>query len=127
MEMTNKPSYFLLLTELAKQPWYVKESMHRPFEGFLLRVANSYNKVPYHGLTHGLDVAYVLILLTQSLYLFLNECRMKEYLQLANAEYMFMLVAGFCHDVGHEGLRNSFYTKTKHKMSLSYYGKSSLM
>lgn len=39
---------------------------------------------------------------------------MKEYLQLCNCEYMFMLLAAFAHDMGHEGFRNSYYTKTRH-------------
>jgi hypothetical protein len=58
--MQKGPSYILILTEIERAKCFELKSLP-VIEGFLCDIANHYNNVPYHNLTHGLDVAHVLL------------------------------------------------------------------
>merc|ERR1719387_1572006 len=45
---------------------------------------------------------------------------------LDTEEVCAILVAGMCHDVGHEGLNNDFYIKVKHHLAIRYNDESVL-
>lgn len=85
---------------------------------FLVDVCNNYSKKnPYHNFRHAFDV-------TQTIYLMLTNCNAASY--LSYHEILAILIAGMVHDLGHQGLNNSFLIATGSPLAMTYNDKSVL-
>jgi cAMP-specific phosphodiesterase len=73
-------------------------------ERFFICCKKKYRMVPYHSVTHAFDV-------TQTLYLYLYQCGVKE--KLTEFEAFILMVSGVLHDIDHMGLNNSFHFKAE--------------
>ncbi|KAL8447358.1 hypothetical protein Emed_004462 [Eimeria media] len=86
-----------LLSRVASD-WGCDEVVLR---SFLVKIDELYQKQPYHNAKHGTLVAHTMSLLCRSLGIF----REMNALGVGTC-----LVAGLCHDVGHPGRNNNFFT-----------------
>ncbi|KAL8440002.1 hypothetical protein Efla_004918 [Eimeria flavescens] len=78
---------------------------------FLWAVQLMYQPTIYHGHMHGAQVAHNVVWLARTLDL--TDI-------LSPPELVSLVVAALCHDVGHEGRNNAFYTVTNHPLSIIY-------
>ncbi|KAL8449829.1 hypothetical protein Emed_002792 [Eimeria media] len=78
---------------------------------FLWAVQLMYQPTMYHGHMHGAQVAHNVLWLARTLDL--TDI-------LTPPELVSLTVAALCHDVGHEGRNNAFYTSTNHPLSIIY-------
>ncbi|KAL8453503.1 hypothetical protein Emag_001876 [Eimeria magna] len=86
-----------LLSRVASD-WGCEEGVLR---NFLVKIDELYQEQPYHNAKHGTLVAHTMSLLCRSLGIF----REMNALGVGTC-----LVAGLCHDVGHPGRNNNFFT-----------------
>ena len=71
--------------------------------GFLDRVVTTYRQdVPYHNDIHGADIM-------QMAYYMLSKCGLQQRLDLNKLDTLSFLMAAVCHDLGHDGLTNSYH------------------
>ncbi|KAL8271958.1 hypothetical protein Esti_004082 [Eimeria stiedai] len=78
---------------------------------FLWVVQLMYQPTMYHGHMHGAQVAHNVLWLARTLNL--TDI-------LTPPELVSLTVAALCHDVGHQGRNNAFYTMTNHPLSIIY-------
>ena len=76
---------------------------------FLKNITKLYNKVSYHNVTHAFDVMTVPPPHIQSLDQYLQRYDWKTILSITEHKRIYMLIAAYAHDSGHEGLTNAFY------------------
>jgi cAMP-specific phosphodiesterase 4 len=87
------------------------------FSQFHEKVKKGYNDLPYHNYRHAIDVTYTV---TRMIDITMG------YKWLTEVDQFAMLIAAFCHDVGHPGVNNPFLVETMHDMALRYNDKSPL-
>jgi hypothetical protein len=73
---------------------------------FLRAVESNYNPNPYHNALHGADAAL-------ALYYMLTTGKMQEVAKLSDLQVLAGLVAGLCHDLGHEGVNNQVCVESR--------------
>lgn len=84
---------------------------------FIFIVRNQYFKNPYHNFTHAVDVL-------QSVYYFIIQLRKK--ITVSPWDTLGLLLAAFCHDIGHPGCNNYFMNTAETTLSTIFIGKSVL-
>ena len=79
---------------------------------FLEKIQQSYRQdVQYHNDLHGVDVA-------QMGFYFIKHCQLHEILNLNMLDCLSFIIAGVCHDVGHDGLTNSYHSNAVTKRAI---------
>ncbi|KAI9282340.1 hypothetical protein BY458DRAFT_449669 [Sporodiniella umbellata] len=81
------------------------------FLEFLMDVEKRYNDNPYHSFYHSVDVVMVI-------YHFLECYDVSNY--LTRIDILILVVAAFCHDVGHPGMNNQFEVAVRSKLAREY-------
>lgn len=81
------------------------------FINFLWAVQLMYQPALYHSHMHGAQVAHSVLWLARTLEL--TDI-------LSPPELVSLIVASLCHDIGHQGRNNAFYTVTTHPLSIIY-------
>lgn len=91
------------------------------FFKFILRVQDRYNPsfIEYHNKTHGTDVC-------QTIYYFLNGCKLEKICSVSDLEYGGILIATACHDFEHFGFNNPFLIESRLEWAIEYNDKSPL-
>ena len=75
-------------------------------------MTNTYKReVEYHNDLHGSDVM-------QAGYFMLTTCKLKETLKLGSLDCLSFLMAGVCHDLGHDGFTNSYHVNAITKRAI---------
>jgi hypothetical protein len=70
---------------------------------FLSRIYKTYRQdITYHNDLHGADV------MQMALYM-LTTCGLRETLRLNKLDCLSMMIAGACHDLGHDGFTNGYH------------------
>ena len=70
---------------------------------FLNKVSYSYhNKITYHNDLHGADVMHMA-------YYMMTKGNLATSIHMREIDQLSMLIAGACHDLGHDGLTNSYH------------------
>ena len=83
----------------------------------LLEMSRSYNELPYHNLTHAVDVMQFVS------YLIENQCCKDLLMPL---DRLSLLLSAFGHDMGHRGLNNAFLRASEDKLIEKVGSKSPL-
>ena len=87
---------------------------------FVKEIKENYTKKAiYHTEKHGLDML-------QTLAIYISKTNLISNLDLNNIDILSLLVAGLCHDVGHEGYNNDYQIKMSTDLSITYNDKSIL-
>ena len=87
---------------------------------FVKEIKENYTKKAiYHTEKHGLDML-------QTLAIYISKTNLINNLDLNNIDILSLLVAGLCHDVGHEGYNNDYQIKMSTDLSITYNDKSIL-
>jgi len=87
------------------------------FEVFMDKVKPQYMDVPYHCYPHAVDVLH-------TVWRLMNKAMAGRWLN--EAEQYGLLVAAYCHDLGHFGKTNPFLVESENEMALRYNDKSPL-
>mmetsp|Transcript_91606 Transcript_91606/g.142943 ORF Transcript_91606/g.142943 Transcript_91606/m.142943 type:complete len:977 (+) Transcript_91606:52-2982(+) len=102
-----------MLGQMAVHP-HVDEGVFRCFQDY---VAKAYFDAPYHNYFHACDVSFTVFRL-------LCETHSQDWLPAI--DIYALLIAAYCHDVGHQGRTNPFLVETGHELALRYNDKSPL-
>merc|ERR1719375_315516 len=86
-------------------------------KGYIKCVCLKYTNNPYHNWTHG----YTVMAWSGEM---IRNASISSLLD--TEETCALMVAGMCHDVGHEGLNSDFYIKVKHDLAIRYNDESVL-
>lgn len=90
-------------------------------ENFCNVIKNGYDKKPqYHNEIHGVDVGH-------TLYSFMIHSKFFEKsLKFSKINILSIILAGFCHDIGHPGYNNAFHMNSLSSFSVTYNDRSVL-
>jgi len=90
-------------------------------KSFLRKVGQKYNNVEYHNFHHAFSVAQF----TAALY---KQCIVDTTeIKTSMGKTMFAsMIAVICHDVGHDGLNNTFHVNSKSPLAKTYFNQSPL-
>lgn len=81
---------------------------------FLHEIQSGYIKeVPYHNDLHGIDVAHMA-------HLMLIQGHLVHLLELEKIDVLAFLIAGMCHDLGHDGFTNGYHVNTLSERAIRY-------
>lgn len=73
---------------------------------FLHKIQSTYKEdIQYHNDLHGADVMHMC-------YYFLKKTRLVVWMDLSELDVLSMLIAGVCHDLGHDGFTNGYHVNT---------------
>jgi cAMP-specific phosphodiesterase 4 len=87
------------------------------FQNFFDEVRRGYNDEPYHNFPHACDVLH-------TVYRLVSETKGVRW--LSDLSLYAILVAGLCHDLGHQGKTNPYLIETRHELALRYNDNSPL-
>jgi hypothetical protein len=87
------------------------------FQTFFDKAMEGYSDQPYHNATHACDVFHTVYRLM---------CETHALLWVSPVETYGLMVAGICHDLGHQGKTNQYLVETQHEWALNYNDKSPL-
>lgn len=90
-------------------------------ENFCNVIKNGYDKKPkYHNEIHGVDVGH-------TLYSFITHSKnFEQSLKFTKVNILSMILAAFCHDIGHPGYNNAFHMNSLSSFSITYNDRSVL-
>lgn len=89
------------------------------FRKFVSKITEGYDRknVVYHNDLHATDV-------TQTLFVMMEKGSIYYKCNLLEIDYIAVLVAALCHDYKHPGIGNPYIINSKHKIAMSFNGKS---
>ncbi|CAI2387561.1 unnamed protein product [Moneuplotes crassus] len=83
------------------------------YTNFILEVQRNYNEVAYHNKCHGADVCRLS-------YYYATTHGLMEKAKLSDLDLATLIIGGSVHDLGHQGVNNSFLIETQHSWALKY-------
>eukprot|EP00931_Biecheleriopsis_adriatica_P048556 TRINITY_DN28063_c0_g1_i1.p1 TRINITY_DN28063_c0_g1~~TRINITY_DN28063_c0_g1_i1.p1 ORF type:complete len:813 (+),score=168.30 TRINITY_DN28063_c0_g1_i1:185-2623(+) len=101
-------------SEFGLAPEFATDSV---FFNFMARVKPQYTNVPYHCYPHACDVLHAVWRIM---------CKTGCKFWVSKAEQYALLIAAYCHDLGHFGKTNPFLVEAEHEMAIRYNDKSPL-
>jgi len=106
--------HMFLSSQFGLAPHFAK---HGVFQNFMTEVHAGYKDVPYHCYAHACDVLH-------TVYRFMCLSRSGQW--MSKMDQYGLLIAAYCHDLGHFGKSNAFLVETDDPLAIRYNDRSPL-
>lgn len=112
--LTRFVKHMFFSSQFGLAPHFAKEGV---FLNFISEVNAGYNDVPYHCYAHACDVLHTVYRLM---------CLSLAGQWMSKMDQYALLIAAYCHDIGHFGKSNAFLVESNHALAIRYNDRSPL-